>query len=197
LRWGNSGQGVEYRFSKQKNIGECLEKEPSLEYYWPLEKKIEIVLPACSIISAGPQPLFLEKIHELQQKQKINPRPQDLEAVQQFLLFISLGESKLSKPALLPVYNALQRWLKALEKEQNLLEELCLHAQIFRPHIYIPHVGEKIFGFANKNHQIVLEPSSLPEGTILKIKEAGIVVGDAQIPLFLKGTYWVACKCSE
>jgi hypothetical protein len=129
----------------------------------------------------------------------VQPRAEDLEVVKNLLLYITLGE-KVPKPPILPIYNALRRWLEAIAEKEDYktLENFCTHTKILRPHVQILCVGEMPFSIANREHKLI--PRLAPEhktGTIVGIKKAGIMVSDERMPLCLPGEYWVARQDSS
>lgn len=184
-----------HEFSEEVPLGEVISHRPTLQYYWAPEDSWETILRGYWSISAGPLPTFLEKIYKLADKALIEPRGSDVEAVRQLLFYIRLGDKKMAKPPILPVYNAVRRWMENLSQkgEYKALESLCHHAKILRPHLQIPCVGEKAVSFPGKPHTLL--PKLAPEyeaGTIVGIQEAGLMVPSEKMPLCLPGIYWVA-----
>ncbi len=184
-----------YEFSEEVPLGEIITHRPTLQYYWPPDDAWETILKGYWSISAGPLPTFLEKIYKLAEAGLIEPRGSDVEAVRQLLFYIRVGDKKMAKSPILPVYNAVRRWLESLSQkgEHKALESLCHHGKILRPHLQIPCVGEKPLSFPGKPHTLL--PRSAPEfeaGTIVGIQEAGLMVPSDKMPLCLPGIYWVA-----
>lgn len=182
-------------FCNDVATGEIILRQPTIQYYWAPEDSWETVLSGRCTISAGPVPPFLHAIYEFSQAGLLQPRPQDIEVVKSLLLYIRLEERRAAKPPLIPVYNAIRRWLEALseKKEYKALAMLCRHAQILYPHIQIPCIGEKPKSFAGKEHTLL--PRYAPEhepGTIVGIQQAGMIVPSDKMPLCLPGIYWVA-----
>ena len=188
-----------YDFSNEVAKGNVIRSKPAVKYYWPQNNSWDIIFAGKCNFSAGPIPIFLCKIDSLTKAGILEPRSEDLRLVRELLLYIQLGD-KVPKPPILPVYNALRRWVEALaaRKDYQSLEELCHHAKILRPHIQIPAMGEKPFTIANREHQLIarLAPEHKP-GIIVGIKQAGIMVPDNRIPLCLPGIYWVARQHSH
>lgn len=183
-----------YDFSNDVPKGNIIRTRPIVKYYWPEDDTWSPVFPGKCNFSAGPVPIFLQEIEKLKKNKQILPRPEDYDIVRDLLLFIQLGD-KVPKPPILPVYNALRRWLEALAQKQDFkaLENLCSYAKIFRPLIHIPTIGEKPVSIANREHKLIpkLAPEHKP-GMIVGIKQAGIVIPGERMPLCLPGIYWVA-----
>lgn len=183
-----------YDFSNEIPKGNIIRMRPMIKYYWPEDDTWYPVFAGKCNFSAGPVPVFLQELEKLKRANQIQPRIEDYEIVKDLLLFIQLGD-KVAKPPILPVYNALRRWLEALAQQQDYkaLENLCSYAKIFRPLIHIPTIGEKPISIANRDHKVIpkLAPEHKP-GTIVGIKQAGIVIPGERMPLCLPGIYWVA-----
>ncbi len=183
-----------YDFSNDVPKGNIMRTRPLIKYYWPENDTWMPIFPGKCSFSAGPVPMFLQELERLTKDGLLQPRPEDLEIVKDLLLYIHLGD-KVPKPPILPVYNALRRWFESLGQKQDskTIETLCIYAKIFRPQIIIPMVGEKPTTIANREHKLI--PKLAPEykpGTIVGIKQAGIVIPGDRMPLCLPGVYWIA-----
>jgi len=183
-----------YDFSATVPLHETIYSKPTISCYIPKDNVWEELLTGKASISAGPVPPFLQEAYHLVGIGKLQPRPEDFQAVKDLFLFIQYGE-KVPKPPILPIYNALRRWLEELSRneEYKYLEKLCNLARILRPYIHIPCLGEKPCGLLDRDHKIILKlaPDQKP-GVIIGIKQAGILVPEERLPLCLPGVYWVA-----
>ncbi len=183
-----------YDFSNQIAKGSIIRSKPMIKYYWPEDDNWCVFYPGKCNFSAGPVPMFLQELERLAKESVLQPRFEDIEIVKDLLLYIQLGD-KVPKPPILPVYNALRRWLEALGQKQDYrnLENFCSYAKIFRPHLHIPAVGEKPTSIASREHKLIpkLAPEQKP-GIIVGIKQAGIVIPGDRMPLCLPGIYWIA-----
>ncbi|NUM35689.1 MAG: hypothetical protein HUU50_14170, partial [Candidatus Brocadiae bacterium] len=147
---------VGYDFSNFVPKGGIVIGQARIKYYWPQENRWELVVPGKCCLSAGAVPLFLQEIEKLTQLGELEPREEDFHAVKELLLYIQLGD-KVTKPPMLPIYNALRRWMENLASKESYkaIENLCEHAKVFRPHIQIPAVGEKPFSISNREHKLI------------------------------------------
>lgn len=190
---------VGYDFSNFVPKGGIVIGQARIKYYWPQENRWELVVPGKCCLSAGAVPLFLQEIEKLTQLGELEPREEDFHAVKELLLYIQLGD-KVTKPPMLPIYNALRRWMENLASKESYkaIENLCEHAKVFRPHIQIPAVGEKPFSISNREHKLIsrLALDQKP-GVIIGIKQAGIIVPGDKMPLCLPGSYWIARQHSQ
>lgn len=183
-----------YSFSNEIPEGSIIRSKPSVKFHSPRTKILEILFHGECSFSAGPIPDFLQEVDKLRKTEAIQPRHEDFEIVKNLLLYIRLGD-KVPKPPLLPVYNALRRWFEALSEREEYgdLERLCVYATVFRPHIEIPCIGERLTGSRHKEQKLIQKyaPKYKP-GTIIGIRQASISIPSETIPLFLPGVYTVA-----
>ncbi len=188
-----------YDFSNYVPKGNIVRSQAKIKYYWPQDNRWEILVPGKCYFSAGTVPLFLQEIERLTILGELEPREEDFHAVKELLLYIELGD-KVPKPPMLPIYNALRRWMEALSIKENYkaIETLCEYAKVFRPHIQIPAMGEKPFSISNREHKLIsrLAIDQKP-GIIIGIKQAGIIVPGDKMPLCLPGTYWISRQHSQ
>ncbi len=226
-RWGmypcEQEKTIDYDFCEDHGKGQVVYRQMALDYFWPPDKQRKIAFPGKSFVCAGSPPRFLQEIKKLEKFAKLSLREGDLQNVKQMLLYLQLGE-KVPKPPILPVYNALRRWFETLAEQEDheSIEKMCVYAKIFRPHIYIPFVGEKV-SFSDKQHEIIYISEELSKktpnkpieevsqntekeqnaqkeqerGTILKIKKAAIIIPKGNMPLCLAGKFVVAGKSEK
>ena len=101
-------------------------------------------------------------------------------------------EKKIPSPPLLPVYNSLRRLFEIVE-DKDTIEKLCEYAQIFRPFVSIPFVGEILSPQECLSHKcITRETNNHQDGCILEITKAAIIVKKSKMPLCLPGEFIVA-----
>lgn len=183
-----------YDFSDTVALGEIIHSKPTISCYIPKDNVWEELCVGTACLSAGAMPEFLQEICNLTKKGKLAPHPEDLKAVKELFLFIQFGD-KVPKPPILPIYNALRRWLDELANHENFkgLEKLCHLAKAMRPYIVIPTLGEVPESLVAREHKLIskFDPTQKP-GVIIAIKKAGILVPGDRMPLCLPGVYWVA-----
>lgn len=183
-----------YDFSEAIELGEIIHSKPTISCYIPKDNVWEELCVGTAYISAGPMPEFLQEVCNLMKKGKLSPRPEDLQSVKELFLFIQFGD-KVPKPPILPIYNALRRWVEELANHENFkeLEKFCYLAKAMRPYIVIPTLGEIPESLVAREHKLIskFDPTQKP-GVIIAIKKAGILVPGDRMPLCLPGVYWVA-----